>query len=395
MERNQKNKQKGNGEGTLYKSNKTGLYIGQYVVDGKRKSVYQKKNETSKDFKARFTQILNSINTGTYIDKSKETVITLSTEYIESKYTNGSTSERSYSRDLETIKQIEKTCKNFCNKPIQKVTIKDIEEAKKEIKKYSNSVIKKIWGLLNKSFSLASSPSRRILVYNIMADENLKKPLSEKPTKKVLPLTDKEHEKLINILDNEERNHPYRNIIKMQDISGMRIGEVLARSLTDYNIKNNTFHVHNTLTQDINYKVILGKYTKTYNKKTMIDEGQRYLPLDNKLFKELIEIIEEQKSKKITNMQKLLFWDYEKNFFITPNEINSWLTRINKKYNICKGSLSTHRLRHGTLTNWRNIGIPLSVIQYLAGHVEGSTITSSTYIDTSLNFVENELKKII
>lgn len=44
----------------------------------------------------------------------------------------------------------------------------------------------------------------------------------------------------------EERNHPYRNIAKMQSISGMRIGEVLARSKDDYNKDTKQFDVHNT-----------------------------------------------------------------------------------------------------------------------------------------------------
>ncbi len=85
-----------------------------------------------------------------------------------------------------------------------------------------------------------------------------------------------------------------RNIAKMQGISGMRIGEVLARSKDDYNKDTQQFDVHNTLTQDEHYHVILGEHTKTYNKKTQIDEGQRYLPLDNNLLSGLIDIIEEQ-----------------------------------------------------------------------------------------------------
>lgn len=36
----------------------------------------------------------------------------------------------------------------------------------------------------------------------------------------------------------------------------------------------------------------------------------------------------------------------------------------------------------------------LSAIQYLAGHVEGSDITETVYIDTSLEFVEKEIGKI-
>lgn len=227
-----------------------------------------------------------------------------------------------------------------------------------------------------------------------MQDENLKKPISEKKTKKVKPLTNKEFEKFNSILDNEERNHPYRNIAKMQSISGMRIGEVLARSSTDYNREIQEFNVHNTLTQDANYNVILGEHTKTYNKKTQIDEGQRYLPLNNNLFNELICIIEEQSNRKITNIYNLLFWDYDKNTFITPSELNSWLNRLNEKYHICTEKLNSHRLRHTALTHWKEIGLDLTTIQYLAGHVEGSDITEGVYIETSLDFIKKQIANI-
>ena len=63
-------KQKGNGEGTIYKSSRTGLYVGQYVQNNKRHSVYQRKNEKIGDFKKRFNDILSSIHTGTYIRKT-------------------------------------------------------------------------------------------------------------------------------------------------------------------------------------------------------------------------------------------------------------------------------------------------------------------------------------
>ena len=393
--RNKKTKSVGNGEGSLYFSEKLNCWMFQYYdTNGKRQTMKQKKKETVKDFKARVTKVKNELNTGTYIAKSTETVVTIAEQHIENKHIDGVTSDRSYKRDLETLGQIKKTCSNFCNLPIQNVTIKHLEDSKKEIKEYANSTIDKIWCLLGKVFNIACSPSRKILIYNLMLDETLKKPISVKKTKKVKPLTNEELEKFNAILDNEEKKHPYRNIAKMQNISGMRIGEVLARSKDDYNKFTQQFNIHNTLTQDANYHVIMGKHTKTYNKKTQIDEGQRYLPLDNNLFSELIDIIEEQCNKKITNIYNLLFWDYEKNTFVTPGEINSWLKRLNAKYHICTSELTTHRLRHTALTHWKEIGIDLSAIQYLAGHVEGSDITENVYIETSLDFVKKQIANI-
>lgn len=392
--RNKKTKSVGNGEGSLYYSDTLKRWVFQYVINNSRKTLKQRKKETVKEFKARVTEIKNQINTDTYIERSQETVITLCSEHIEQKYIDKIISPRSYKRDLETLEQIKKTCSIFCNIPIQKVTIRHIEAAKKEIMNYANSTIDKIWTLLNKAFSIACSPSRRILIYNIMQDETLRKPLSNKKTEKITSLPHDEYDKLIYILDNEESEHPYRDILKMQALSGMRIGEVLARSINDYNEKEKTFYIYNTLTEDENYNVIWSEHTKTYNKKTQHDEGARYLPLNNNIFNELIPLItKKRKLSSIKNIHNLLFWDYEKDTYISPKEVNSYLYRLNIKYKISNKSLSTHRLRHTALTYWKEMGLDISIIQYLAGHVDGSKITDKTYIDTSFDYVKRILNE--
>ena len=380
---------KGNGEGTLYISSKTGLYVGQYVSNGKRHSVYQKKNEKIKDFKKRFNDILNSISTGTYIEKNNETVYAIIEKHIKQKFDDKITRGRSYKRDKDTLSCIKRCCSNFIDKPIQKVTFADIQASKEFMKDYSQSVINMMWRLLKKSFAIASSPSIRLIPYNLMIDENLKKPISEKKTKKISPLAKEEREKLQEILDNEERNHPYRNIVKLEWLTAMRVGETLARSTDDIDKNKTKLHIHNTLTKDENGNIILGKHTKTYNNQTGIDEGERYFPITS----EINEIIEEQLSKKEANIYKLLFWDYNNNTFISGSEINSWLDRINKKYKISSKKIHNHRLRHDRITQWKEAGMDMEAIQYLAGHVEGSNITSDVYIDVSQEYAFNELKK--
>ena len=385
-----KKKSKGNGEGTIYVSSKTGLYVGQYVIDGKRKSVYQKKNEKAGDFKARFNKIIMSITDGTYISKSSETLETIIERHIEQKNKDGITSTNSYKRDKETLEQIRKCCCNFIYKPVQKVTLYDIEKSKEKMKQYKKSGIDRAWRLLFKGFRIASSPSNRLIPYNIMDDENLKKPVAEIITEKVKPLTVAEEKRLNEILDNEERNHPYRNIVKLELITAMRIGEALARSINNIDKENKKLLINNTLTEDTDGTVILGEHTKTYNKTTGIDEGIRNFPIS----KEIDEIISEQTKDNITNIYGLLFWDYEKNTFISPKEINAWLRRLNAKYKISK-TLHNHKLRHTRITRWKEAGMDLNAIQYLAGHVEGSEITNKVYIDVSENFAFEQLEKAL
>lgn len=391
--RNQETKSVGNGEGSLYFSKALNCWVFQYFEpSGKRKTIKQRKKETVKHFKDRVAEIRVSLNNGTYIEEKEDTVKSIIKNHIKQKFDDGITKGRSYKRDKDTLNMLEKCCNNFISKPIQQVKLNDIQASKKKMKKHKQSVIDKMWRLLKKAFAIASSPSVKLIPLNIMNDENLKKPISDVKTNKVKPLTSKERKKLTSILDNEERNHKYRNIIKIEWITGMRIGEVLARTINDVKPINKTekiLHIHNTLTTDENNNVIIGEHTKTYDKETGIDEGERNFPISS----ELNKIIEEELSNNLTNMYGLLFWDYEKNTFITPQKVNSWLKRINKKYHISEESLHNHRLRHDRITQWKEAGMDLKAIQYLAGHIEGSDVTDEVYIDISQEYAFKEFKK--
>lgn len=383
-----KRKSKGNGEGTIYIRSKTGLYVGQYVVNGKRETIYQKKNEKVGDFKARFNKIITSLNDETYIGKSNETFISILKAYVEQKHNDGITSDRSYGRELSTIKQIEMTCSNFINKPIQKISVEDIEKSKKNIRKYSNAVISKIWILINKTFQIATA--RRKIAFNIMLDENLRKPISERPEQKIEALTILEEKKLINVLTTKEANHKYSNIILLQLYTGMRIGEVLALSKDCIDLKHNTLTIYRTLTQDDSFHVIMGNHTKTYKKTIGIDKGKRTFPMNEKV----LAIIKNILSFKMDNINGMLFWDYKKDFYVTPCEINSYLKRINSKYHITASSMHSHRLRHTFITRCVENGMNQKVIQNLVGHVKGSTITSDVYTSISNEFMLKELEKM-
>ncbi len=390
MERkNKKTKSVGNGEGSLYYSETLKCWIYQYVYNGKRKTLKQRKNEQSREFKKRVTSLKSSIDNGNYVETNKDTILMILERYIEQKNKDGITSDRTYLRDTETLNQIKNTCNNWINKPIQKVTVENIEDSKENMRKYSNSTIDKIWISLKKGFKIAYS--RRKISYNIMEDETLTKPISKKAAKVVTALSKKEEKRLIKILISNK--HKYNNILLLQLYTGMRIGEVLALSKDCINLKNNTITVYRTITRNIHGKAILGEHTKTFDKKTGIDNGKRTFTMKPNVK----EIIQKIYSNKITNINNLLFWDYDKNFFITDGEVNSYLTRLNDKYKILDDpneTLSTHRLRHTFITRCQENGVSLPVIQKIVGHVKGSKITNNIYTDVSLDFITKELEKI-
>lgn len=86
--------------------------------------------------------------------------------------------------------------------------------------------------------------------------------------------------------------------------------------------------------------------------------------------------------------------DYEDNTFVSGNEINSWLDRINKKYKISSKKIHNHRLRHNRITQWKESNMDMKAIQYLVGHVEGGEVTGD-YIDVSQEYAFDELKKAV
>ncbi len=383
--KNRRRKSVGNGEGSLYYSETLKRWFFQFHYNGQRKTIQQKKNEKVKEFKKRVTDIKFMINNGSYFEDDKDTFIKILEKHIEQKYKDNLIGDSTYTRDLGTKEEIKKTCSNFINKPIYLITVDDIEDAKDNIREYSNNSINKIWRLLYKTFNIALS--RRKITFNPMNDETLNKPISKKETKRIHALTIDEEQKLIECLNLPNINEQYKQIVLLQLNTGMRIGEILALSNDCIDLEKNTITVYRTLTKK-NNKYILGKHTKTYNRRTNIDKGKRIFPMTPETRKIILEVLQ----KKITNFDNLLFWDYQRNSLILPKRINDFLDSLNK--NNISNYLRTHTLRHTFITRCQEKSMALVVIQAMVGHIEGSSITSDTYTSVSLDFMKDEIKKI-
>lgn len=389
--RNQKVKTRGNGEGTIYYSETLQKWVAQYVEpSGKRKTLTQKKDEKVSDFKKRFTNIINDINNKTYIESVDTSLYNILKDYIDNKYKTGIISPRTYIRNTESLKLLEKCCKDFIYKPIQKVTVQEIRKSlpnfvelemvnpktnENVIKTYSQNVIDKLYTLINKGFKIATSD--RIIQYNLMDNESIKKPKAKNQTEKVEALTIEEEKALINVLKSSD--HKYKNIILLSLYTGMRIGETLAITRDNINLKEGTLLIEKTLTRDKNDKVILGNKTKT-------KAGMRTIYLSNNAKNILKDICKSN----ITNIYNLIFFDYDKNTFITPSEINCYLKRLNQKYNICK-DIHTHMLRHTFATRCIEAGMSAKVLQQTLGHKKiQTTLDTYTSIFEKFNKDENE-----
>jgi integrase len=379
-------KKRGNGEGSMTKL-PNGLYKGSYTIGGKRKAIYQHVNESKDQFNKRFLEIIYNINAGTYIDKTKDTIYTISKKYIDQSLEDGLVSPRTYKRNLDTLNLLKKCLGDVINIEIDKVTVDMIEGSKNRMRDYSESTINKLWILLKKTFKIAYS--RRKIPYNIMEDETLNKPVSKHSKKIVEALSVEQEQKLLSILNNEEKDHKYANIIKLQLFTGMRLGEVLARKITDVDFKNNTLNIDDTLTQDDKGNTILGKHTKTYSQRSHIDSGKRVIPLS----RESEKILGQEISTYIDNPYKLIFWNYDKDDFITVSNVNCYLRRLNIKYKIAP-TLQSHILRHTRITRLNESGVDIMVIQSLVGHTIGSEITRLNYISISDDYIRSELTKI-
>ena len=378
---------RGNGEGTIYYSKKLNKWVGQFTAGRKadgsinRKSIY---GNTRKEVANKILEKQNEVSKNIFIEKSSTTLLELIDMYIEQLYNSNLIKDVTYNRHLNTRAIIKNL--HIANMPIQKITILDINKNLASVADYSNSMIEKIYGLINQAFNLALL--NKIIQTNPFTIKGaILKPKSSKETKKIEALTVEEQNAFLNELN--KSNDTYKDIFYIALFTGMRIGEILALKKEDIDINNKKININKTLTKDKNDKIILGKTTKTY-------VGTREIPFLNILTPILSNYTTEG----------FLFLNNDK--FINPSTINTHFKKICKDagiklktvpkkkkdttVNLKTSEVNTHMLRHTFATRCIESGMSAVVLQKLLGHKDIET-TLNTYTSVFNKFKEDELLK--
>ena len=389
-------KKRGNGEGTIFKREINGktLWVTEYTIamcdektgKRKRKTIYGK---TRQEVKTKLEKVITELNTDTYVDKSKITFYTIAKEFIDAGYKMNKLKESSYSRKLHTLKNI--SSHYMANMELQKITDNDLKDFLTYITKYSDSVIAKIYGIVNNTFKIAVR--RNILRYNFLDDQlEFEIPLSSKyknKSKAVSAFTIDEQKQLVEELL-KAKKFRYKYQIFLSLYTGMRMGEINALDINDIDFENKIIHIRRTITRTFDDRAKIGLYTKTVN-------GIRDLIMDSNVENILKEYLSSEYYTE--NDYNLLFCNSNKEC-ISTDTVNVMFKYFCRDNNISKGyDVHQHMLRHTFATRCIESGMPAAVLAKIMGHANVSTTLNvycevfdkfkKEHIDMSYNYLKD------
>ncbi len=388
-----KNK-RGNGEGTIFYSEKLQRWIAQFNYGRKpdgslnRKTVYGK---TRAEAHKKMSSALEEIKQQTFVEKSDATLIEMVHAYYVELYESNSVKLATHTRHEYVEKVIERF--NCANTPIQEITRTQLNRELNKLTDYSQSVINKTYQALASGYNYAVL--NHIIQSSPFTIKNcIIKPVSKSQVKKVDAFNENERKLLINQL--EQSDDIYRDQIYICMYTGMRVGEVLALSRNDIDFDNNVIHVNRTLTRGKKDKYIVGETTKTY-------AGIREVPI--------LEVLKPILRKYTFKTGYLFIRDNGE--FISPPMINSHFKKVckdagikNDKYVFTRpykdgtrtvksntSKVNTHMLRHTFATMCIEAGMQPVVLQKMLGHKSIKT-TLDVYTSVFDKYRDKELNKL-
>ncbi len=369
------------GEGSIYFNKQRKNWLAQYYEYDIKKDKKVKKTKTFKaeeDAKQFLNTIMYQKENPIYIEHHGIPLIEILKSNLRLKLETNQIGAAQHGRILHSIKQLEKS--PIGNKNIDKITSDEIQSYLNSLKDLSNSMIEKAYQQLNRAFKIAIN--KGYIMKNPMAD--VIRPKSNKEDKIVRALTVEEQQQFTNWLINKPVNEfKYRNVYLLQMYTGLRVGEALALTTHDIDLRNKRIDIHRTLTTDEKGHIIMGNKTKSY-------AGKRILPIPDFLYPYIIEQMQIANNQK-NNDEKSLFKP-DNSQYCRRSTINNELKRVLKKeFGIT--DISSHSLRHTYGTRCIESGVAPVVVQRLMGHKDIS-VTLNTYTSVFDKFKEREIDKV-
>ena len=218
-------RKRGNGDGTIYKVESKGLWAAQLTIGvdangrPKRKTVYGKRQA---NVRAKLDALKNELSTGSVIEPDKITVAQYILSLVETDRALNQIGDNTYLRKLASCKRIAASSIGDC--PLQSVRPPQVTQYLIEITSCSNSVIAKDYALLARCF-------RTALDNDLIRKDpmrGMKKPKSNKATRKVRALTVEEQTRFVQVMNDQERGCRYWEQMMLMLSTGMRMGEINA-----------------------------------------------------------------------------------------------------------------------------------------------------------------------
>ena len=372
---------KGSSEGSIYFNKQRKNWLAQYYEYDINKDKIVRRTKTFKtetEAKKYLDTIMYQKQNPLYIEHHGIPLCEILKANLNLKFETNQIAPAQYGRISRSIEQLERS--PIGNKNIDTITSDELQAYLNSLKHFSNSIIEKAHQQLNQAFNIAMN--KGYIMQNPMT--NVIRPKSNKEDKIVRALTVEEQQQFTNWLINKPINeYKYRNVFLIQMYMGLRVGEALAISTHDIDLKNKRINIHRTLTTDEKGNVIMGNKTKTY-------AGRRILPIPDFLYPYIIEQMQIANAQD-NNEEKLLFKPNNSKY-CRRSTINNELKRVLKnEFNIT--DISSHSLRHTFGTRCIESGMAPVVVQRLMGH-KNIAVTLNTYTSVFDKFKEREIDKV-
>ena len=175
-------KRKENGAGTFRRKGSNWNYQFSYKETGSNERKLKNFTaETKEECLIRAEEFLAELTDGSERIRADITIPDIMKDKYDNDFAKNHTAEQGYMRNLNLLKQFEQY--PLSRIPIAMITQEQIELFLQSITNYSDSVIKKLYGLLNSSFRIALD--KGIISENPMTIKELRRPKAEKRSREV------------------------------------------------------------------------------------------------------------------------------------------------------------------------------------------------------------------